>query len=248
MVLMLLSSIATAEDELGFSLGGDFVSKYVWRGQLVNDDYVFQPTGEVTYGNMTFGIWGSFDFTDYTDRKDSFQEVDYYFDYSDALPFIDSMSYSVGVIYYDFPGTGPMGGFVSDTTEIYWGIGFDEVLFTPTFTVYHDVAEAEGTYVNLAMSHSYEKLFDLGDIPVGLDIGVGVGWASGSYNKYYWGTDQSKAQDLSFSLALPLEIGGFSVTPSFSYITLMSDDIRDMDVYDTDSDYFVTGISISKSF
>ncbi|MBN1796896.1 MAG: hypothetical protein JW804_09510 [Sedimentisphaerales bacterium] len=248
LAIAFLSSMAAGEDDgLSFELTADFYSKYIWRGQLLNDDYVFQTGASAALGNMTFGIWGNLDLTDYTDRKGNFSEVDYSFDWSDDLPGFKGIGYSLGVIYYDFPGTGPAGGFVSDTTEIYWGLSFDTLL-SPTITVYHDIDEAEGTYVNLGFSHGYKEFFKIGDTPVGLDIGAGIGWGSGSYNKYYWGTDQSKMQDLSFSVALPVEIAGFTITPSFNYVTLLSDDIRDTDAYSTDSDYFFTGISISKTF
>ena len=71
---------------------------------------------------------------------------------------------------------------------------------------------------------------------------------SESYNKYYWGTDQSKMQDLSFSVSFPVEVVGWTVAPSLNYVTLLSDDIRSTDAYSTDSDYFFAGVSISKSF
>lgn len=73
------------------------------------------------------------------------------------------------------------------------------------------------------------------------------GWGSASYNKYYWGTDQSKLNDLTFSVSFPVEIAGWSVTPSLNYVTLLSDDIRDTDAYGTDSDFFFVGVSLSKS-
>jgi len=45
-----------------------------------------------------------------------------------------------------------------------------------------------------------------------------------------------------------MEIWDWTVAPSLNYITLLSDIIRDTDVYGTDSDFFFAGISLSKSF
>ena len=45
-----------------------------------------------------------------------------------------------------------------------------------------------------------------------------------------------------------MEISGWNVTPGLNYVTLVSDDIRDTDVYGNDSDFFFAGISLSKSF
>jgi hypothetical protein len=156
---------------------------------------------------------------------------------------IKGVGYSVGVIYYDFPGTT-----TKDTTEIYWGFNFDLPL-SPSITVFHDVDEAEGSYVVLAVGHSIEKIAELSpNMPVGMEIGASLGWGSCSYNKYYWGTDQSKLNDLAFSVSFPTEIAGWAVAPSLNYVTLVSDDIRATDIYGTDSDFFFVGVSFSKSF
>lgn len=244
-VLLLFASVALAqeEDDLSFGITSDFFGKYIWRGQNLSDDPVYQLGGSMTWGKFTLGIWGNMDLTSYNDNSGRFSEVDYSLDFSDDLPGIEGVGYSVGVIYYDFPGTA-----VPDTTEVYWGLGFD-VPLSPTVTVYHDVDEAQGTYVNVGLSHSIEKIGQLAeDIPVGMDIGMGIGWASSSYNNYYWGVDKSKMQDLSISVAFPFEAVGWSFTPSLNFVTLLSDDIRDTDAYRTESDYFFAGISMSKSF
>ena len=242
-VLLLGGTMVFAENEIGFELTVDYFGKYIWRGQNLSDDPVFQPGLSMSYGNLTAGIWGNMDLRNINGNSGDFSEVDYSLDYSSTFADIEGVGYSVGVIYYDFPGTA-----VKDTTELYWGLNFDLPL-SPSITVYHDVDEAEGSYVSLAFGHSIERIAELGpDIPIGMEIGTSLGWGSGSYNKYYWGTEQSKLQDLTFSLAFPMEIAGWSLTPSLNYVTLVSDDIRDTDVYGTDSDFFFAGVSLSKSF
>ena len=110
--------------------------------------------------------------------------------------------------------------------------------------------EAEGSYVSLGLGHSIENIAELGpDWAVGLHVGAALGWASGSYNKYYWGTDQSKMQDLTLEVSFPMELWkGWTLTPSLNYVTLLSNDIRDTDAYDSAGDYFFAGVGISKSF
>lgn len=117
--------VVIAEDELGFELTTDFAGKYVWRGQLLNDDPVFQPGFSATYGNITAGIWGNLDLTNYNDRNGDFLEMDYYLDWSDDLPDVEGVSYSVGLIYYDFPGSYANGARLPDTLEAYLGLSFD---------------------------------------------------------------------------------------------------------------------------
>lgn len=242
-VLACSSSVSLAAEEVDFEITADYFGKYIWRGQNLSDDPVFQPGLSIGYRNLTAGIWGSMDLTNINDNSGDFSEVDYSIDYSSDLPGIEGVGYSIGVIYYDFPGT-----ITKDTTEVYWGLAFD-MPFSPSITVYHDLDEAEGSYISMAFGHSIENIGELGpDIPVGMEIGMRIGWGSGSYNKYYWGTDQSKMQDIAFSVAFPMEIAGWSVAPSLNYITLLSDDIRNADTYGTDSDFFFAGISLSKSF
>ncbi len=241
--LFLGNSVVFAENAVGFELTSDYFGKYIWRGQNLSDDPVFQPGISISYSNLTAGIWGNMDLTNINGNSGDFSELDYTLDYSSTFPGIEGLGYSVGVIYYDFPGTT-----TKDTTEVYWGLIFDLPL-RPSIIVYHDLDEAEGSYISLALGHTIEKIAELApDIPVGMEIGASLGWASGSYNKYYWGTDQSKLQDLAFSVSFPMEIAGWTLSPSLNYITLVSDDIRDTDVYGTDSDFFFAGISLSKGF
>jgi len=228
---------------INFVLSVDYFGKYILRGQNLDDDPVLQSNISVSYGKLTASLWSNFELTNINGNSGDFTELDYSLDYSDMLPDIEGVGYSVGIIYYDFPGTT-----VKDTTEIYWGLNFD-LLLSPSITVYHDVDEAEGSYVLLAAGHSIEKIAELSpDMPVGMEIGASLGWGSGSYNKYYWGTDQSKLNDLALSVSFPVEIAGWTVAPSLNYVTLVSDDIRATDIYGTDSDFFFAGVSLSKRF
>ncbi len=239
---------ASAEDEITFELTADYFSKYIWRGQNLNDDPVFQPGISAAYGNLTAGIWGSLDLTNINDRNSDFFEVDYYLDWSDDLPDFEGISYSVGVIYYDFPGSYADGTRLPDTLEAYLGLNFD-LPASPSITFYHDLDEVEGTYISLGIGHSVKQVLELSpDVPVGMDIGATLGWGSGSYDKYYWGTDQGKINDLAISVSFPFELAGWTFTPSVNYVTLLSDDIRDTDAYGTDSDFFFVGIGLTKKF
>jgi hypothetical protein len=237
------SSSSPAAEGIDFELTADYFGKYIWRGQNLDDESVFQPGFSASYMGLTASIWGSLEMTNINGNSGDFSEVDYSFDYSGEIPGMKGVGYSVGMVYYDFPGTS-----VDSTTEFYWGFNFD-VPLSPSITVYHDVDEAKGSYVSLAFEHSIEKIIELRpDLPVGMEIGTSLGWGSGSYNKYYWGVDQSKMQDLTFSVSFPLELGGWTVAPSLNYVTLLSGSIRDTDAYGTDSDYFFAGVSLSKSF
>ncbi|MBN2139044.1 MAG: hypothetical protein JW720_14650 [Sedimentisphaerales bacterium] len=232
-----------AEGDVGIEITTDFFSKYIWRGQNLDDDPVFQPGLSITHKNFTASVWGNFEFTNINGNRGDFSELDYSIDYSAPFPGIKGVGYSIGLIYYDFPGTA-----VKDTTEAYWGFNLDAPL-SPSLTFYHDLDEAEGTYIALACSHSVERIAEIAPgIPVAMDIGVSLGWGSGSYNKYYWGTDQTKLNDLAISASFPFEVAGLTIVPSLNYVTLLSDDIRATDAYGTGSDFFYAGIGFVKEF
>ena len=228
---------------INFGLSVDYFGKYIWRGQNYSDDHVFQSMVSVSHKNLTAMIWGNIDLTNINGNSGDFSELDYCLDYSSEISGIKGVSYSLGIGYFDFPGTES-----KDTTEVYFGLSLDMPL-NPSITFNYDLDEVEGTYILLATSHSLPEIAKLApDIPIGMKIGASLGWGSGSYNKYYWGTDQSKLNDLAFSVSFPMEIAGWTAAPNLNYVMLVSDDIRATDTYGTDSDFFFVGISVSKSF
>lgn len=237
-----------AKRAMNFELRADYVSKYIWRGQNVDDDPVFQQSINLSWEDFTAAIWGNLELTNINDKRGNFSEIDYYLDYSSDLLGSKGIGYSVGFIYYDFPGATADGTRTPDTSEIFGGLNFYLPL-NPSVTVYHDLDEVEGSYASLSFEHNIETITQITpNIPVGLDISASLGYGSGSYNKYYWGTDQSKLNDLMFSVSFHIEIGGCTLVPSLNYVTLVSDDIRDSNAYGTDSDFFVAGISLVKIF
>ncbi|MHC4759491.1 MAG: hypothetical protein ACYTE8_12615 [Planctomycetota bacterium] len=242
-VVLCGSFSAFAQEELGIDLNFDFYSKYIWRGQNLVDGWVFQPSTSLSYKGFTGLVWGNLDMTN--DNRDSceFTEVDLSLDYTGKCPGIDILNYSLGFIYYDFPDPGG----VDDTWELYWGLALD-VLLNPSVTVYHDVDEADGgAYVSTGVSHSFVNVIELSpDMPVGVDLSASWGWGNSSYNKAYWGVNDSKSQDMALSAAFPIGLGNWTLAPSINYVTLMNDDIRSANL--KDSHNLFGGVSLSRSF
>lgn len=242
-----MSSFAAEEGSVSFEITNDFYSKYIWRGQNLNDDYVYQGGASFTFSGLTGGIWGNLDLTGIGGNSGEFTEIDYYVDYSFDVPGIERLGFSVGAINYHFPSV------VGDTTEVYWGFALD-VFLSPTVTVYHDIDVVDGTYISFALSHGMDSIFEIApEMPVGMEIGASLGWGDKDYNKTYWSSDaqaidSSGLNDLALSVSFPVEIGGWTFTPSVNYVTLLDSEIRRSDNYASNSDYFFTGLSLSKSF
>ncbi|MCP4601632.1 MAG: hypothetical protein GY847_14155 [Proteobacteria bacterium] len=246
------ASFAEDETEIGFEVTTDFFNKYIWRGQNLVDDWVFQPGVSAAYGGLTASFWGNLDMTDENGSNGEFSEIDLTLDYSGQFPGIDILGYSLGMINYDFP----VNGSADDTTEVYAGINLD-VPASPSVTFYRDVDETkDGAYISLGVGHSFEKVFELGpDTPVGMEIGATLGWGNTAYNKFYWGaapdgsTIGGEMNDLVLTVAFPFELAGLSFTASANYVTLVGDDIRTTDTYGKGKDdNFVAGIGFSAGF
>lgn len=70
-LLIIFSSITTTgksaglsgsdkRDSLSLEMGGDFVSRYIWRGLPLSLGANIQPYVSATYGKFTLGAWGSY--------------------------------------------------------------------------------------------------------------------------------------------------------------------------------------------
>ncbi len=236
--------------EFEFSTG--YFGKYIWRGQNLDDDPVFQPGLTASFNGFTAGIWGNLETTSINRNSGEFTEIDYYIDYSADVQGVDILGYSVGIITYDFP----VNGSADDTTELYAGVSLD-VPANPSVTFYRDVDEAKnGTYISVGLGHSFENVFDIaGETAVGVDIGATLGWGNTTYNKFYWGAKPNgkkiggEMNDLVLTVAFPFELAGLSFTASANYVTLVGDDIRKTDTYGKGrDDNFVAGIGFSVGF
>jgi uncharacterized protein (TIGR02001 family) len=255
-VLLVLAGLGTvyavdmAGEEVGVDFTLDFNSQYIWRGQNLTDGWVMQPGVSMTWNNITAGIWNSTDMCDNTGAGNwSFTEWDFYLDYSNTVPEMEELGYSVGYIFYYFPGKDIA---VQNTSEVYGGLSYDTIL-NPEITFYYDIAKADGWYINGGISHSIDDIKIAEEMPVGCEMGLNVGWGDSSYNNWYWngngdtGKPSNGLNDLVLSVGFPVAFEGWTLTPSFKYITLLGGDVRTLQA-GSDKEFFVTGFNISTSF
>ncbi len=64
------------EEKSSFSITGDIVSKYIWRGLSISPTLNFQPSVSYSINNFTFSTWGS------SDILGNFKEIDLFMSYS----------------------------------------------------------------------------------------------------------------------------------------------------------------------
>ncbi|MBN2331658.1 MAG: MipA/OmpV family protein [Deltaproteobacteria bacterium] len=252
LVLCMTATAVNAEEKPAVSLDAEVlaVSKYIWRGLEVNEEFVLQPSLTAGYGGFSFNIWGNMDLTSFgedecvytsgcDDRSGQFTEIDLTMDYTHSW---DAFTLGVGIIAYEFPNWE-----ASEDTHEFYVSGAVDTLLQPSLTIYYDFDEVEGLYASFGIGHSFainEKL--------ALDLSASVGYADGDYNEAYFGVDDSGFVDLSVGVSLAIPVGDMvTITPMLSYTSLINSDLRDaVEAGEccNNEDNFYGGIAIAVSF
>jgi hypothetical protein len=234
------TGVAMAADDVSVALTADVLSKYIWRGQDIVNDWVLQPSASVGYQGLTGTVWSSIDLTGDLVGAGQFNEVDLTLDYTHEFPGVEKLSYSVGIIDYQFPNTG-----WDSTNEVYGGLAAD-VPLSPAIRWYYDFDEIDGSYVQLSLGHTLEKLHQWrDDCYCDLQLGASVGYGSAGYNDGYFGVDEGAFNDLTLSAGLPVSFGKWTLKPVVAYSTMLNDDIRAATAH---SDNLWAGLSAAVSF
>jgi hypothetical protein len=248
-ILALALGTAKAEEQakeqvVKFGISADYFTKYIWRGQNIDDKSVFQPAVSVSAYGFTGSIWGNMDMTNKSltapDNAGEFSEFDFTLDYSGTIPDNDWLGFSVGTIYYRFPNT-----VFKPTTEIYGGLSLPKVPLSPYFKWYRDVDEINGSYFQMGIGHTVEKVMKWNEnFYCDLALGASLGLGNQAYNKGYFGVDGGGANDFTFTVGLPISIHSWTVKPSFNYSTMLNSSIREATAK-SDNVWFGVGISTS---
>lgn len=251
MVLSLCAFSVQAEEEEKPTASADIsvLSKYIWRGyELSDDSLVVQPSVTVGYKGFSMNVWGNLDsaFDDrdpLTDDESDWTETDLTLSYDRSF---GPVSAGVGYIYYSLRG--------ADTQEVYLKAGL-KVPLSPTITVYKDIAEFNGWYINLGLSHSFALPEN-----ISLDLSGGVGYYYSTDNAFVRYNNQLVATTeryrtmhdgvLKAGLTIPLN-KHLSLKPSLTYSFPLSDNADNLltaTSFSGRSDFLYGGITLSLGF
>ncbi len=245
---------AAAESDLSAAIDVPVLSTYVWRGQVVTDDPVIQPTFTITKGNFWVNWWGNWNLDDNaTGDEHEFSEHDITVAYSTTCP-LTGAGVTVGIVNYDFPNVGLVDAegnttLVNDTAEAFLTYALSDLLLAPTVSLYYDVKEADGFYGSLAISHSLE-LAETASIALGASLGA----ASSDWAGYYFGDESDGLTDYSVSASLPISLcDTVTITPGVQYVGLLGDakdavDASGGTLYFGDTDKVVGSVKASFAF
>lgn len=233
-----ISSGAYAEESKGPSLSADITpaSKYVWRGLILTDDPVLQPSVTLSHKNLSLNIWANTDLTDINGTSGEINELDYTIDYSSS---VDKVNFSVGLIQYTFPRTD-----FEPTTEIYGSAGLS-VLLSPTVSVYYDSDEVGGLYGTFGVSQSFPLGEIIKKISPSLDLSGSIAYATSDWNEGYYGVKSSGLVDLLLTASLSVPIDEYlSLAPFVSFSQVIDSDLKKA-VADDNATFFGATLSVS---
>ncbi|HOJ70701.1 MAG TPA: hypothetical protein PLR38_02560 [Syntrophorhabdaceae bacterium] len=154
-------------------------NQYIFRGyEIGKSSLVIQPSMTVSLKGFSATLWGNMDTNQRNTRtatfnqefKKGWNETDLTLSYTHE---IKNLSITGGYIYY---GT----KYADETEEVFVALSY-KTIANPTITVYRDIANYKGTYINLGLSHSfpiYKKMT--------IDLASGFGYFIGESD--YWKT------------------------------------------------------------
>lgn len=209
-------TLAQSSDKIEVEVTLDVASKYVWHGLDIDDEWVLQPGFLLSRDGFSFGFWGNLELTDWNEPnynknpQGKFSELDLWLEYGSEY---GDHSWSVGVVDYQFPGTGEARyreWFGSLGTSKPWG---DLTLFLATGN-----NDYTGTYASLTIERSVELE---GGLP--LDYSASLSWGDARSNLYLYDYDKSGMSDVHLVAGTSLEVGGgWTLAPSAHYSTLLN--------------------------
>ncbi len=194
---------------------------YVWRGLVINDQAVLQPSLTLNLpfsktGALALDLWGNFDLTSFLETKGKFSEVDITASYFHSLK---SFQLEIGFIHYTFPHTDS-----DSTTEVYFSASYMPrvVPLSLTLGLYYDFMEIDGFYGSVGVESSINLTQKLS-----LATKLSAGYGDADFNLGYFGAYYSGFVDGVVSLALDYEFSSsFSLAAGLQFMHLIGSALR----------------------
>jgi len=210
--LLLAITAPSAVAQVEWSSGVDFMSPYVWRGQVFSNGFVFQPYVEAAYQGLAVGFWGNVDpQSEAVDSKMHLNEADLYASYSASL---GGVALSLGYTFYTFPDPTGETFELWPTHEFSLSAALEAVPLSPSLFVAYDVDAIQGMYAEAGLGHEV----NLGSQPFGL------GFALGFDNEFL--LEDSGLSHMALSVGTAFEAGNVTVSPLIGFQIQLADEYR----------------------
>jgi hypothetical protein len=189
------------------------LNKYLWRGGVMTDGWVVQPSVTLGLGGFEVNAWGNLDLDDVNDNRNNLSEIDYTAAYTLGMALVEL---SAGALHYAYP----QNDFLA-TTELFVS-GSVGVLASPSLGIYRDIDEGDGTYVQFGVGHA---------LPIGttaLDLAASLGWGDEKHNAYNYGAPTAGPADAGLTLSMDIAVTPLlTVRPTLGYTALLTTELRD---------------------
>ena len=221
----------------------DFLSSYMWRGQICSDAPVWQPAATLgldlgDFGALSANVWSSFKLTNRREgspvRNMGNQEIDYTVSYAKSFGDFDI---EAGHIWYTYPNVDDG----ESNEELYLSVAYNNPIMTPTATVYWDYRDNEDDglfYGNLALAHEFALTDDLTLTPY-----VALGLGSDAYLRAYVDdVNRTAFLDQATGVALAYAVTDWmSIGANVNYVWIVDRDARRADYMGCDKNQRVWG-------
>lgn len=191
---MLTAGVASALDA---SVDLSVQSAFIWRGMILNDKPVFQPSVTANAGAFSGTVWANMDLTADYGHQGEVNEVDYIVTYTRGL---GPAELTLTGYAYTFPHTG------ATSTEEVWASVKLATFASPTLTVVRSVQAVQGWYVLLAVSHDLGLLASAASDGVKLTVNLGRATAEYTHG-YFPDSERDHVTDYGARLDWPLKLG-----------------------------------------
>ena len=238
--------------ELEVSIEPKVSSAFVWRGQVISDEWSFQPTVSFQASNLTIKALGNWELSSDTNASEH-TRVDTTLDYSAPVgPQLWSAGF-VAYLYQHAPSDS-----VGNTYEVYVRDVID-VFLLPSLTVYYDLSQIKGFYGSFSLARSFDLVKDM----VAMDVKVALGAADGKYNRAVFSypedtatgreafdADKTSLVDLTASVSFPFwPADNVTITPAVKYMNLLDSDLRNAaNRIGKDTDIFYYSLALEYKF
>jgi hypothetical protein len=191
-------------------------SAYIWRGMVLNDKPVFQPSLTVWSGGLTASVWGNINLTADNGYENEASEMDYWLAYTFAGKTVD---WTFTYYAYTFPHTGS-----ESTQEIWANATFKTLPFAPSLSVIRDVDAINGWYYLLTGSQSLGLLKTRYSEGLLLTLNVGHGTTEYAHG-YFPEIEHDSVTDFGARLDWPIKVGLGTLKPNIQYTTFTDADV-----------------------
>lgn len=239
---VLCSGVTAATVESQVDLDVKVATAHLWRGQILNDKAVIQPSVTVTAGEWALNLWGTWDI-DETTNSSARQRIDAGLEYSWMN---DNHILTPGLTAYIYHDAG-YGQEQDDTVEASLEYTYlviqpgtqnkpEKLVLVPSLRINYDFGEIDGFYSSLTLQRSFDLVEEQMELSLRLEIGAAnENYAQAKFSYPATGTstnaftpDGAGFTDITLTAETPIALNEtWSVTPSLKFMTLLDSDIKD---------------------